>query len=58
MKQRESIGKPVNKTEAENMIEKMQKNPEMFGDYMIRVFNQLGVQVTKEDAVKEFKKLC
>ena len=58
MKQRESIGKPVNKTEAENMIEKMKKNPEMFGDYMTRVFKQLGVELSKEDAVKEFKKLC
>jgi hypothetical protein len=57
-KQRESINKPVNKTEAENMVEKMKRNPEMFGDYMVRVFSQLGVQVNKEEAIESFKKLC
>ena len=58
MKQRESIGKPVNKTEAENMLEKMKNNPSLFGEYFTRVFSQLGITLNKEDAVKEFKKLC
>ena len=58
MKQRESIGKPVNKTEAENMLEKMKNNPSLFGEYFTKVFSQLGITLNKEDAVKEFKKLC
>lgn len=58
MKQRESVGKPVNKTEAENMLEKMKNNPSVFGEYFTRVFSQLGITLNKEDAVKEFKKLC
>lgn len=58
MKQRDAIGKPVNKTEARNMVEKMKESPERYGDYFIRVFKQLGMEITKDNAVKEFKKLC
>ena len=58
MKQREIVGKPINKTEATNQIEKMKKKPEMFGEYMVNVFKQMGLDLSKEEAVKEFKKLC
>ena len=58
MKQREIVGKPINKTEATNQIERMKKNPEIFGDYMVNVFKQMGLDLSKEEAIKEFKKLC
>jgi hypothetical protein len=58
MKQREIVGKPINKTEATNQIEKMKRKPEMFGEYMVNVFKQMGLDLSKEEAIKEFKKLC
>ena len=38
--------------------EKMKKKPEMFGEYMVNVFKQMGLDLSKEEAIKEFKKLC
>ena len=58
MKQREIVGKPINKTEATNQIEKMKRKPEMFGEYMVNVFKQMGLDLSKDEAIKEFKKLC
>ena len=58
MKQREIVGKPINRTEATNQIERMKKKPEMFGEYMVNVFKQMGLDLSKEEAIKEFKKLC
>ena len=58
MKQRQSINKPVNKTEAENMLEKMKTSPDMYGEYLTRVFEQQGIQLSKDDALKKFKELC
>ena len=58
MLQRESIGRPISKSEATNRVYDMMKNPESFGNYMVNVFKQKGLTLSKEEAIKEFKKMC
>lgn len=58
MQQRESIGKPVTREGAENIIAETKKNPKLYGAYLANVFETLGVQLDKEQATKKFEEIC
>lgn len=58
MQQRESVGKPVTREGAENIIAEAKKNPKLYGAYLANVFETLGVQLDKEQATKKFKEIC
>jgi hypothetical protein len=47
-----------NKTQALNQIEKMKEKPDMYAGFLVNVFKQKGLTLTKEEAIKEFKKMC
>ena len=47
-----------NKTQALNQIEKMKENPDLYAGFLVNVFKQKGLNLSKEEAIKEFKKMC
>jgi hypothetical protein len=47
-----------NKTQALNQIERMKEKPDMYAGFLVNVFKQKGLNLTKEEAIKEFKKMC
>ena len=47
-----------NKTQALNQIEKMKEKPSLYVGFLVNVFKQKGLNLTKEEALKEFKKYC
>ena len=47
-----------NKTQALNQIERMKEKPNMYAGFLVNVFKQKGLNLTKEEAIKEFKKMC
>ena len=47
-----------NRTQALNQIEKMKQKPDLYAGFLVNVFKQKGLNLTKEEAVREFKKLC
>jgi hypothetical protein len=47
-----------NKTQALNQISKMKEKPDMYAGFLVNVFKQKGLNLTKEEAIKEFKKMC
>lgn len=47
-----------NKTQALNQIERMKEKPDIYAGFLANVFKQKGLNLTKEEALREFKKLC
>ena len=47
-----------NKTQALNQIEKMKEKPDLYAGFLVNVFKQKGLNLSKEEAIKEFKKMC
>jgi len=47
-----------NKTQALNQIERMKEKPDLYAGFLVNVYKQKGLNLTKEEALAEFKKLC
>lgn len=47
-----------NKTQALNQIERMKEKPDLYAGFLVNVYKQKGLNLTKEEALTEFKKLC
>ena len=48
----------LNKTQALNLFEKMKDNPSIYAGFIANVLKHKGLNLTKEEALAEFKKLC
>ena len=48
----------LNKTQALNQIERMKEKPDLYAGFLVNVYKQKGLNLTKEEALAEFKKLC
>lgn len=51
-------GVQYNNEKINRQLESMKKSPERFGDLITASFERLGIKLDKENAIKEFKKLC
>jgi hypothetical protein len=58
MLQWDAVGKIAPRSEAEKKFSEMRLNPERMGNFLVNVYAKIGMQLSKEDAIKEFKKLC
>jgi hypothetical protein len=36
----------------------MKENPDLYAGFLVNVFKQKGLNLSKEEAIKEFKKMC
>jgi hypothetical protein len=48
----------LNKTQAMNLFERMKNNPSIYAGFIVNVLKHKGLNLTKEEALAEFKKLC
>jgi hypothetical protein len=58
MQQWNDVGISYTKEKVDNKINEIKKNPDRYGNFLVSVFEKMGVTVNKEEAIKEFKKLC
>ena len=54
----DSKGVQYTKEKVDDTINGIKSNPKLYAPFLVSVFERMGITVNREEAIKEFKKLC